>query len=431
MRLLTRTWQPLLYGPAAQPAQAAIQAIAEAMREPRPAWAPPGVSEEGRAASAASLAGGAAGAALFFSYLAESSGDEAHAEVSRAHLERAMDAVGSVRMPPSLYSGFTGVAWAVHHLHERHESEEEDPIEGVDEALRDFLSGPGPFEEYDLITGLVGFGVYALERYPRPVAAECLRLVVDRLSETAERATPGAAWPSPPERASKMSGGGRYNLGMAHGIPGVIAFLAEAWLMSPQLRFRIEAMLARAVAFLLSRQLPEGSRRRFPYSAGAGASDEPARCAWCYGDLGVAASLLRAGRCMGEPSWERVAIDLARGAAKLTPDEAQVQDAGLCHGAAGLGHVFNRLWQETGDEVLQQAAVRWLGHALALREPGQGIAGFRARVRLDDAPGLTPIDDPGLLTGSVGIGLALLAATTTVEPDWDRMMLLSGPGSRR
>jgi len=27
--------------------------------------------------------------------------------------------------------------------------------------------------------------------------------------------------------------------------------------------------------------------------------------------------------------------------------------------------------------------------------------------------------------GSAGIGLALLAATTSVEPEWDRMMLIS------
>jgi hypothetical protein len=34
-----------------------------------------------------------------------------------------------------------------------------------------------------------------------------------------------------------------------------------------------------------------------------------------------------------------------------------------------------------------------------------------------------------LLTGAAGIGLALLAATTTVEPTWDRILLLDLPAT--
>jgi len=40
---------------------------------------------------------------------------------------------------------------------------------------------------------------------------------------------------------------------------------------------------------------------------------------------------------------------------------------------------------------------------------------------------LKEVSDPSLLTGAVGIGLALLAATTPVEPMWDRILLLDLP----
>jgi hypothetical protein len=36
----------------------------------------------------------------------------------------------------------------------------------------------------------------------------------------------------------------------------------------------------------------------------------------------------------------------------------------------------------------------------------------------------------GLLEGFAGVGLALLAAATTVEPTWDRMLLASVPPPR-
>jgi hypothetical protein len=35
--------------------------------------------------------------------------------------------------------------------------------------------------------------------------------------------------------------------------------------------------------------------------------------------------------------------------------------------------------------------------------------------------------EAGLLTGTAGIALALLAATTAVEPAWDRMLLVAIP----
>ena len=37
------------------------------------------------------------------------------------------------------------------------------------------------------------------------------------------------------------------------------------------------------------------------------------------------------------------------------------------------------------------------------------------------------LDDPGLLTGATGVGLALLAAATAIEPAWDRILLVSVP----
>jgi lantibiotic biosynthesis protein len=36
---------------------------------------------------------------------------------------------------------------------------------------------------------------------------------------------------------------------------------------------------------------------------------------------------------------------------------------------------------------------------------------------------LTWTGDPGFLTGAAGIGLALLAAVSPVEPEWDRLLL--------
>jgi hypothetical protein len=63
-----------------------------------------------------------------------------------------------------------------------------------------------------------------------------------------------------------------------------------------------------------------------------------------------------------------------------------------------------------------------------MRQVNKQIAGFPARRPNPDRPNeIQWVADPGILTGAAGVALALLAATTDIEPEWDRMMLVSIP----
>jgi hypothetical protein len=128
----------------------------------------------------------------------------------------------------------------------------------------------------------------------------------------------------------------------------------------------------------------------------------------------------------GRPDWADSALALARQAAGRARLSAGVSDAGFCHGAAGAGHMFNRLYQATGESPLGDAARFWFDQTLALRQPGRGIAGFATRVP-DDAGSVRWAPMPGLIDGASGIALALLAAASPQEPYWDGILLLSNP----
>ena len=106
------------------------------------------------------------------------------------------------------------------------------------------------------------------------------------------------------------------------------------------------------------------------------------------------------------------------------PDRTGVVDAGLCHGAAGLGHIFNRMYQATGETWLLKAATFWFKRTLDLRLPGEGVAGFLCYWR-DDNKKPQWIEEVGLLQGAAGIALTLLSAATSIEPKWDRILLVS------
>jgi lantibiotic modifying enzyme len=401
-----------------------VRAIAEALRTPPPSLRPDGSPGS---ASEPSLAMGRTGHALLYAYLARAGLAERARETSEALLDEAVEAVSEVRLPPSFYGGCLGVAWAVAHVDEVEERADIDPDEDIDAALHAYLARSPWVGEYDLVSGLVGLGVYALERLPRTRARGLLALIVERLEETSERTEAGVRWLTPPEQLPdhqrENAPHGYYNLGLAHGVPGVITLLGGVCAagIAPA---KARRLLDGAVSCLLSQKQPRKGGSAFPSWTAPGMPARPARSAWCYGDPGIAVALLCAGRAVENVSWEREALEIARRAAARPPGEAGVRDAGLCHGAAGLGHVFNRMYQATGDPCLGDAARFWFSRTLELRRPGCGIAGYAS---CESRPGEPPRwrDDPGLLTGAAGIALALLAAVTPIEPAWDRMLQVS------
>jgi hypothetical protein len=84
------------------------------------------------------------------------------------------------------------------------------------------------------------------------------------------------------------------------------------------------------------------------------------------------------------------------------------------------------MFQATGEPCLAEAARAWFERTLTMRRPGQGIGGYEAW-KTDAAGSPAWSADPSLLNGSTGIALALLAATSPIEPLWDRMLLVSTP----
>jgi hypothetical protein len=166
----------------------------------------------------------------------------------------------------------------------------------------------------------------------------------------------------------------------AHGVPGARSLYADL------------------VAYLWS-QARDGAAR---FAAIAG-EQRPTRSAWCYGDPGVAASLYAAAAAVGDEDTRVRALELARLSTRRPVKATQATEPSFCHGAIGLAHIYNRLAQAAGDDELAAAARSWYDRALAMPMP-EGL---------------------DLLEGQLGIALALQAATTNVEPGWDRALVIS------
>jgi hypothetical protein len=419
-------WHALLDGDLRDAAIAAVSDIAAALRKPQ---FPRRIDEPAADASyRLGLASGLAGIALFHAYLGKTGLHPDAKATAEDFLDQAAAGPAQHVMNPALFAGFTGIAWA--HTHVRHSlfgMRDRGSLTEIDDALIALLRGWRWPAKFDVLYGLAGIGVYALDRLPRPAGRLMIHLIVKRLDELAQRRREGLAWFTPPEGIAHGPEG-EFCLGMAHGTPGVMAFLARAAASVSSVGTLAVSMLDAATAFLHAHRLPPEAGAGFPAWVTRDCQDSgPARLAWCYGDPGVAAALLAAGRTLGRKELEIEAVELALRAQARSPKHNRVVDATLCHGAAGVGHMFNRLYQATGDARLGGIARYWLSRALGeFRRAGQGVAGFLpfglSHADVGDESASAP--DPGLLTGAAGIGLALLAAATSVEPRWDRVFML-------
>src|SRR5262245_6820488 len=189
----------------------------------------------------------------------------------------------------ALFSGATAIAWSIAHLAG---PETAQVVCSVFDAAtaHELARSTGDF---DLLGGAVGSGIYALELGE---AGRALAIrVLDHLERRARPRCGGAAWHTPPELLPDwpraLAPAGYWNLGLAHGSPGVIALLAR-FVSAGIEPARAQRLLDDAVAALLA-AMPARADGRYPsWQAGGSEERQPAeqgtpsgRLAWCYNDL--------------------------------------------------------------------------------------------------------------------------------------------------
>ena len=297
----------------------------------------------------------------------------------------------SDRHSPGLFGGAARIAFTVSHLSGGDDADT--AIEAIERSLIRFLERPS--DAYDLISGLVGIAVPALQRIsegrPSATSEPLMLAILEQLERMARPMPTGIAWHTSPTLLPKwqrdLAPDGYFNLGLAHGIPGVVAILARYIAAGVEVE-RARTLLEGALAYLRSVASPRTGSRYPTWLASKREEAEP-RVAWCYGDPRRGGRRHVGGHCDGPGR-------LAGRGARPRPrhggrsfEASQVVDAGLCHGAAGVAHLFNRLSQATGDAVLARAADTWFTRTLAMRNT-EPVAGFPRWIPTDGQMGWIP-----------------------------------------
>ncbi len=364
---------------------------------------------------AASVFTAGVGASLFYHYLYKASGEKEHKKRAQSLLELAVGSVGKIPSLDYLMSGFTGAIWLAEHY--RRDSgkkwpKAQDPFGEIDKYLEEKINGASELGPYGICDTWVGYGVFATERFPNGKSQKIICDVINLLYEKADRGSQGFAWYTPFESivswAQKDYKQGYYNIGVSHGIGGVIGLLTRAYKLkiNPELT---KDMLQNSIQWLLAQDDGEPFGYILPESSFKKKKPRGARLAWCYGDLGLSVVLLNAAKVLKDDKLRATAIAMAKRGAGIPHRDNRIVEPTFCHGAIGAFHIFNRLHQETRKPFFRKKALYWAQETFHL---------------IQDYPKKEKME-LGLVTGKTGIGLALISGVTDISPEWDRYFLIT------
>jgi hypothetical protein len=394
---------------------------------------------------APSLAQGNAGLAVLWAYLDRCYPERGWDVVGKRHLEIAARAAERTSYGTGMFSGLAGLAFAAWQL-SRDGVRYNRLLASLDEAIvaetvslaaevrRCHGLGVG---EFDVISGLSGIGAYLVCRSHEPTVAVALANAVDALVTLTISTEPLPAWHTPPhllydDAARESYPLGNLNCGLAHGAPGILAFLSLArssgvavdrlddairtvadWLAAN--RFDDEWGVNWPPAVPLEQEDASQVRAGDPCRSPGG----PARAAWCYGSPGIARALWLAGRAVDQPAYCDLAVAAMEAVFRRPVPARMIDSPTFCHGVAGLLAIALRFARDTGAPSFVDASRTLTAQLLDAFRPDSRIGFRNIELRGNET------DQPGLLDGAAGVALVLLAAATNVEPTWDRAFLLA------
>lgn len=440
------TWQEWLEGSIASQAKAIARETAFRLRDPlrveevlRGMAAHPTLDPWTRRWSATDVAQGHAGLAICAAQLDACFPGEGWDQEGHTHLRRAADALSTHPLRSlGLFSGLCGVAFAAWLL-SRQETRYQRLLTAIDEQIVarthattvQMMRQRHGFatEQYDVVTGLAGIGAYLLCRRAHLSAAEALSAVLQTLISLSEEEAGVPHWYTPPEQITQERWRGQYphgllDCGLAHGVAGPLALMALAKREAPPVE-GLEAAIDRLATWLAEHRVDDAWGVNWPFIYPARPQEAasipllPARTAWCYGNPGIAWALWLAGEALNRTAYRELALDAMTAVFRKPMALRQIDAPTFCHGIAGLLMLALHFAKETNLPIFYDAVQTLTEHLIAQHDP-DALLGF-----YDVEPGPIRFEQPGLLTGTAGVVLTLLAVGTDQAPIWDRIFLLS------
>lgn len=297
---------------------------------------------------------------------------------------------------------------------------------------------PSSARLYDTIQGLSGIGRYALSKNTdefnqfafdsvEALILFCKPLTVNGLS------VPGWYLPSHDplnRRILEKDQMGTFNLGLSHGITGVLAFLSIAYLKGLRCSGQLETIKMITDWILVIGQLQWPSSITWEQETRKELSNlTPTRDAWCYGAPGVSRTLFLASQALDDASLKQKALksfkfvfERAEASIHISPKNLwNLPGPTICHGISGLLILTNQMYKDTKDPYLESKIPELVD--LILSDYSDDHLFKFQELALNDENQMVLSDREGLLDGAAGVALTLLTLSNKRD-DWQLPFLI-------
>ncbi|GKX31627.1 hypothetical protein SH1V18_41070 [Vallitalea longa] len=285
-------------------------------------------------------------------------------------------------------------------------------------------------DDFDVIQGMSGIGRYTLcfrKELEMRNALEQILLYLVKLCEY--KKINGIMVPGWFVSYDKYRGYGRkeypnghFNCGMSHGIVGVLALMSIAMINKVEVTGQREA-IHKIVDWMMRWKTSDKfgpiwpARVSWEENIEGRSKNTAVREAWCYGSPGVARALWLSGMAVNNEEWKEVALDTFRGTALRPMDKWNIESDTFCHGYAGLLQMVQRMYSESGDELLGDLRNNLAERVIELWKPNE-LYGYQEGEKSDKQ------DIAGLLDGVAGVFTVLIGLIEEQESDWDLVFLI-------
>lgn len=323
----------------------------------------------------------------------------------------------------SFCNGIAGLGWTLLYLKKTNDINI-DPelfLTDIDDILQIVLEKHINSENFDLLHGAMGIGLYFIKRNLYSFVIP----IIEKLYEVSHKTNGEFKWSRYDSYIHKEL---IFDYGLAHGQAGVLYFLGKCYthnickdlckqLIDGIINFYFNNIqeLTENTSFFPTSVLQKEYNKTYK-------APNTSRIAWCNGDLGILHTIYLIGTWIKDDNLiakaEEMLIEISKKRSSLI---TKIGDSQFCHGSSGVGYMYLNLFRMTGNPIFEETSDYWIAETLKMGlNKNQGIGGYLFQIGESSAP---LVD---LLSGLSGVMIFLLSsANKNLDQDWSECFFLN------
>ena len=346
------------------------------------------------------LSSGKLSIALFYCYLSDYQKDEKCLTIAGDVLDECFEEI-----TPKLYKGHNyflelaelGIFLEFVKKNNWYSADTELFLESIDKHLYEYMKKKIAQKNLDVYAGaLVAGGYYlnrktvnnSIEKYLRELVFAINNLKV--LDESG-----GYFWQSPIFKDERVY------TGISHGSAMIINFLCGVHQQGIEIQL-CEDLIRKACLFLQNIKGEDACKALYPNMIGEKLG--AIQLSFCYGDLGTSYALLKASQVLKDEQLHQEILKDLHHLSQLTDAiSANINDAGITYGAAGVASIFNKIAILEKDPIFEAYANFWVEKIPDFSTNNNQTIGYQAQFNQ-----YNPATNIAFGEGIAGIGIAMM-----------------------